>query len=331
MRALMDAEGIVAACTAVTSEVDKAVEGAVSAELAKLVVQQASSISDMEALHNLANSREGQEAIQRAKDGFLGGTARPGIESAFGSAKADTLRRYIDSELPHDDGESRFNLELAMYKLTKLKTPTDYVCSLNDADFRKLIAFVDVASNLANTLSESELQEEQRKRETQYTKQKASTMESIADKMKMITGGDGDIKDVAKSALQFLQNMIKTKKPPRSSDVVCTELLGSTASAVALVCLLCIIGSGGMAAMIFPIQAALAVVGAMRTVTADDRATTAGIHNPLGAGIAPRMFSKDEPRQTWASQQREEETFALREERKKSEVDVNTEFRNRGN
>ncbi|KAF2281795.1 hypothetical protein GH714_042619 [Hevea brasiliensis] len=223
MRALMDAEGIVAACTAVTSEVDKAVEGAVSAELAKLVVQQASSISDMEALHNLANSREGQEAIQRAKDGFL--AVQQGLES---------------------------RVHLAARKLTLLE----------DILTRSYLTMTaSPASNLANTLSESELQEEQRKRETQYTKQKASTMESIADKMKMITGGDGDIKDVAKSALQFLQNMIKTKKPPRSSDVVCTELLGSTASAVALVCLLCIIGSGGMAAMIFPIQAALAVVG----------------------------------------------------------------------
>ncbi|WP_447581940.1 hypothetical protein [Anaplasma marginale] len=329
MRALMDAEGIVAACTAVTNEVDKAVEEAVSAEIAKLVAQQANQVDSMEALQNLASSKEGQAAIQKAQDAFLNGTARPEIRRAFGDTKAGVLSGYIDSELPHDDGESRFNLELAMYKLTKLKTPTDYVCSLNDADFRKLIALVDVASNLANTLSESELQEEQRKRETQYTKQKASTMESIADKMKMITGGDGDIKDVAKSALQFLQNMIRTKKPPRSSDVMCPEFLGSVTSAIAIVCLLCIVGSGGMVATIFPIQAALAVVGAMRTVTADDRATTAGIHNPLGAGIAPRMFSKDEPRQTWASQQREEETFALREERKKSEVDVNQDLRHR--
>ena len=327
MRALMDAEGIFAACTAVTGEVDAAVEEAVYVRLTELAARQTIDVSNTEALSDLANSEEGQKAIQRAKDTFLDEIARPGINTAFGSKKADDLRSYISSELPDD--ESRFNLELAMYKLTKLRTPTEYVRSLNDTDFRKLVAFVDVASNLANTLSESELQEEQHKREALYARQKASTMESIADRIKMITGGDGDINAVARSALQFLQNMIKTKNPPRSSDVVCTELLGSATSAAALMCLLCIIGSGGMAAMIFPIQAALAVVGAMRTITADDRSDTANIHNPLGGITAPRMFSKDEPRQTCASQQRKEETFALREERKKSEVDVNAEFRTR--
>ncbi|AXW85465.1 hypothetical protein BKM88_01635 [Anaplasma marginale] len=329
MRALMDAEGIVAACTAVTNEVDKAVEEAVSAELAKLVAQQANQVDSMEALQNLASSREGQTAIQRAQDAFLNDTAMPEIRRVFGDTKAGVLSGYIDSELPHGDDESRFNLELAMYKLTKLKTPTEYVNSLDSADFRKLVAFVDVASNLANTLSESDLREEQSKREAQYAKQKASTMESIAEKMKMITGGDGDMKAVAKSALEFIQNMIRTKKPPRSSDVMCPEFLGSVTSAITIVCLLCIVGSGGMAAMIFPIQAALAVVGAMRTVTADDRATTASIHNPLGGHVAARMFSRDEPRQqTWAKP-REDETFALREERKKSEVEVNQDLRHR--
>ncbi|ACM49186.1 hypothetical protein [Anaplasma marginale] len=329
MRALMDAEGIVAACTAVTNEVDKAVEEAVSAEIAKLVAQQANQVDSMEALQNLASSKEGQAAIQKAQDAFLNGTARPEIRRAFGDTKAGVLSGYIDSELPHGDNESRFNLELAMYKLTKLKTPTEYVNSLDSEDFRKLVAFVDVASNLANTLSESDLREEQSKREAQYAKQKASTMESVAEKMKMITGGDGDMKAVAKSALEFIQNMIRTKKPPRSSDVMCPEFLGSVTSAIAIVCLLCIVGSGGMVATIFPIQAALAVVGAMRTVTADDRATTASIHNPLGGHVAARMFSRDEPRQqTWAKP-REDETFALREERKKSEVEVNQDLRHR--
>ncbi|ACZ49395.1 hypothetical protein ACIS_00868 [Anaplasma centrale str. Israel] len=327
MRALMDAEGVFAACTTVNSKVDKAVEQAISDELEKLVRERDHSISSMQYLNELARSEAGQAAIGTAQNKFLKNVIEPTIESAFGNTKAAALRTYIDSKLPQDDNEARFNLALAMHKLAQLKTPTDYVRSLDDEDFQKLVAFVDVASNIANTLSEDELQEVQRKREALYSGQKASFTESMAERMKQAVGGEGDIGAMAKSALKFVQNMIQTKKPPRSSDVVCTELLSKGASAAMLVCALCVVGSGGMAAALFPIQAALAVVGAMRTITADEK-DTAGIHNPLGGFTTPRMFSEAEPRQD-LKDRKADETFALREERKKSAVEVNTDLRNR--
>ncbi|MCU7611438.1 hypothetical protein OC188_01835 [Anaplasma capra] len=326
MKPLMSPEGVFAACTTVNTVVDKAVENAISEALLR-VVKSSGGVEDMEALWKSAYSDDGQAAIRGAKNGFLRHNMIPHMRNTFGDAKTETLLKYMDTELPHNNAEAGFNLALAMYKLSKLTTPARFVSSMDTEDFKKLIRFVDAASNVLDSMSQNELEEEYRRHEALYSKQKASMTESIADKVAQTVGGDGGLGDMAKGALKFLKDKISSKKPTRSSDVVCIELFGGMAGAVAVVCILCIIGSGGMAAALFPFQMAFAVVGALRTASADEK-DAACIHSPVSSAKPAKLFAGIEARQDQGEAQGHG-MFSAKEEHRRSATKADTGFRNR--
>ncbi|MGN7661874.1 MAG: hypothetical protein ACTJLK_04635 [Anaplasma sp.] len=258
---------------------------------------------------------------------FLHEKIRGAIRERIGQKKCDALFNHIEGQLK--TAKEKFNLGIAVYKLSMEHNPLSLLQKMSQKDFQSLLKIIDcMIKNEPEPLEEQYRHIDQH--ENVYRQEKSSTIESFADKIKASVGESDGVMGAAKGALKFLKEKISPgEKTEKSSDKIMMDLLSSPVNAVLVCFVLCIIGSGGWAPFAVSTQLITSGLGFLRGSVSDS--TAPGIYNPIGTSgnrLPPKLFTGTEERQESGElYQSSKKTFADREQERKCQQSGSEELK----